>query len=77
MPVILTTAQAAQEISDDPHTPGDAAKWQVRRLYELGILPEPPKFGNKRMIAREDIPRIVAAMRDRGWLPEVEEPAHA
>ena len=43
-------------------------EWQIRRLFELGILSEPPKFGGKRAIPPTLIPQIVEALNDRGWL---------
>ena len=43
--------------------------WRVRRLYEDGTLPEPPRFAGKRAIPPSHIPMIVDALRDRGWLP--------
>jgi len=43
--------------------------WRVRRLYEDGTLPEPTRFATKRVIPRADIPRILDALRARGWLP--------
>ncbi len=43
--------------------------WQIQRLFESGALPEPPRFAGKRVIAGETIPRIVDALRERGWLP--------
>ena len=43
--------------------------WRVRRLYEDGTLPEPPRFAGKRAIPRQSIPAIVDALRNRGWLP--------
>ena len=46
--------------------------WRVRRLYEDGTLPDPPRFGRARAIPRESIPAIVDALRLRGWLPTQE-----
>ena len=43
--------------------------WRIRRLFEAGVLPEPPRFAGKRAIPRETIPAIVDALRARGWLP--------
>ena len=43
--------------------------WRVRRLYEDGTLPEPPRLTGKRAIPRQSIPEIVDALRARGWLP--------
>ena len=43
--------------------------WQVQRLFKRGILPEPPRFGGRRMVPKETIPEIVAALQERGWFP--------
>jgi hypothetical protein len=43
--------------------------WQIQRLFECGILPEPRRFAGKRVIAGESLPAIVDALRERGWLP--------
>ena len=45
-------------------------EWRVRRLFEDGTLPEPVRFGGKRAISTHEIPQIVDALRDRGWIPE-------
>jgi hypothetical protein len=45
------------------------AVWQVRRLYERRILPEPPRVGAYRVIFPGDLPRIEAALREAGYLP--------
>ncbi len=50
-------------------------EWRVRRLYEDGTLPEPPRFVGKRAIPRDRLPGIVDALRSRGWLPEAAEAA--
>jgi len=43
--------------------------WRIQRLYELGCVPEPPRFAGKRAIPSSHVPLIIAALRDRGWLP--------
>ncbi len=43
--------------------------WRISRLAELGLLPDFHRAGGRRMIARTQIPAIVAALADRGWLP--------
>ncbi len=43
--------------------------WRIARLFELGILPEPQRIGNRRLIPKSMVPRIVDALRERGWLP--------
>lgn len=42
--------------------------WKVRRLFEDGTLPEPERFAGKRVIPSTQVPAIISAMRDRGWL---------
>lgn len=65
-----TTRRTAEIISAEFSV--QVSEWQVRRLFEDGTLPEPPKFGGKRIIEASRLPEIVAAMRARGWLPQVE-----
>ena len=48
----------AEEISRSPLIAG------------AGDLPEPGKFGGKRMIKPSMIPAIVSALRAREWLPQ-------
>ena len=43
--------------------------WRVRRLYQSQTLAEPQRFAGKRAISKDQIPAIVDALRDRGWLP--------
>jgi len=57
----FSTRQVAEILATD--------EWRVRRLYEDGTLPEPGRFGGKRVVTPESIPVIVDAMRARGWLP--------
>ncbi len=72
MPELFTTREVAQQITESPLIAGAVSEWQVRRLFERGVFPEPPKFGGKRAIPSELIPAIVDALRARGWLPKVE-----
>ena len=46
--------------------------WQVARLFELGILPEPPRSGGRRVIDRTTVPDVVKSLEARGWLPKKE-----
>lgn len=64
MPVQFTTRQVAELLSSD--------EWRVRRLFEDGTLPEPPRFAGKRMIPNTMLPAIMDALRDRGWIHEAE-----
>jgi DNA-binding transcriptional MerR regulator len=56
-------------------TVGDVARhfgipiWRVRRLYEKGILPPPPRAGLYRLVPAGDLPRIEEALRQAGYLP--------
>ena len=43
---------------------------RVRRLFEDGTLPDPEKFGGKRVIPAALIPAIEFVFRERGWLPD-------
>ena len=43
--------------------------WRVARLYETGAISEPPRFAGRRAIPKNQIPQIVDALRERGWLP--------
>jgi hypothetical protein len=49
--------------------------WRIARLFELGIIPEPPRMSGRRAIPGSMVPTIVAGLRDRGWLPNAEEVA--
>jgi hypothetical protein len=62
MPHFFSTRTAAAFLDTD--------EWRVRRLFESGTLPEPPRFAGKRVITGEIIPSIIDALRARGWLPE-------
>jgi DNA-binding transcriptional MerR regulator len=46
--------------------------WQVRRLFERGLLPEAPRVGAYRVIAAADLPRVEKALRQAGYLLESE-----
>ena len=61
MQELLTTRQIADLLGVE--------LWRVQRCFELGILPEPPRFAGRRAIPSESIPQIVDALRARGWLP--------
>ena len=61
---------------DDIHTIEQVAvklgtqAWRIRRLYECGEIAEPPRFGRSRVLTDQDVPRIVTALKRRGWLPQ-------
>ncbi len=60
MPEFFTTREIAQLLG--------SSTWRVRRLFEDGTLPEPPRFGGKRAIPRAALPSIIDALRARGWM---------
>lgn len=68
MPQFFSTREVA-ELAGLPR----AETWRVRRLFEDGTLPEPPRFAGKRAIPRESLPSIFDKLRLRGWLPVSEE----
>jgi len=43
--------------------------WRIARLFELGVLPDPPRVAGRRMIPKSMIPAVVDALRAREWLP--------
>jgi hypothetical protein len=42
--------------------------WQIRRLFERGLLPPAPRIGAYRVVAVEDLPRVEQALRAAGYL---------
>lgn len=62
---VLTTREVAEMLVTE--------EWRVRRLFEDGTLPDPPRFGRARMIPRSAIPAVVAALQATGWLPPTAE----
>ena len=46
--------------------------WRIARLFELGVLDEPPRLSNRRVIPESLVPSIQEALRKRGWLPQVD-----
>jgi hypothetical protein len=61
-----------------PLTLGDAASrlgcrpWQIRRLFERGLLSEPARVGAYRVIPEHDLPTIRAALIAAGYLSGAE-----
>jgi DNA-binding transcriptional MerR regulator len=51
--------------------------WQVRRLFERGLLPQAPRVGTYRIIAVTDLPYVEEALRQAGYLPGKSEVPHA
>jgi hypothetical protein len=42
--------------------------WQIRRLFERGLLPPAPRVGPYRVIAVADLPKVEKALRDARYL---------
>jgi hypothetical protein len=61
--------------SRPPHTLGPVARrfgcatWQLRRLYERGLLPPAPRVGPFRVVFEEDLPLVERALVKAGYLP--------
>jgi DNA-binding transcriptional MerR regulator len=64
-----------------PYTTQTAAKhfgvfpWQIRRLFERGLLPPAPRVGSYRIINESDLPNVERALKAAGYLPTEEEVA--
>ena len=64
---IMTTTDAARFFTQNGHP---VKAWQVRRVYETGLLPEPEaRLGTYRLIRSSDLPRLEEALRQAGYLP--------
>jgi transposase-like protein len=51
--------------------------WQVRRLFERRILPEPARIGHYRVVRADELPAIEMALREAGYLPSAVGASHA
>lgn len=56
---MLTTKQAAERLGIKTQ--------HILRLFSLGLLPEPIRFGRNRVIPESTLPAIQAAFVSRGW----------
>lgn len=60
----------------DFYTTGDLARmfgvklWKVARLFEDGLVAQPQRFRNYRLIPKKQIPAIEKALRKRGYLTD-------
>lgn len=61
------TSPAVTSIGELAETLG-VQSWRIARLFELGLIQEPPRVSNRRVIDKAMIPIIVDALRLRGWL---------
>jgi DNA-binding transcriptional MerR regulator len=43
--------------------------WQVRRLFERGMLPPAARVGAYRVVEAADLPNIEESLRKAGYLP--------
>jgi DNA-binding transcriptional MerR regulator len=63
-------------MTDPPLTLGAVAlrygcpTWQIRRLFERGLLPPARRVGAYRVVATSDLPLVEAALRVAGYLPQ-------
>ncbi|MCI0462088.1 MAG: hypothetical protein L0Z62_34480 [Gemmataceae bacterium] len=64
-PPYLTIGAVAQRFGCQP--------WEIRRLFERGLLPQAPRVGAYRVIAVTDLPRVEEALRRAGYLPRESE----
>jgi DNA-binding transcriptional MerR regulator len=49
-----------------------ATIWQVRRLFERGILPPAERIGLYRVVRADDVPRVVEELRNAGYIGKEE-----
>lgn len=57
---LLSVGQVARRLGAD--------SWQVRRLFERGLLPEPERVGPYRVIRADRVAEVEAALRKAGFL---------
>lgn len=64
MPQVLIVGEVARRLGVKP--------WQVRRVVERGLVPEPTRIGAYRAFAESDLPALDAALRQAGYLADLE-----
>ena len=42
--------------------------WQVARLFERGLLPDPPRVGIQRVVLVSELPLVMAKLHEAGYL---------
>jgi DNA-binding transcriptional MerR regulator len=62
MPELLSVGDVAARLDVEP--------WQIRRLFERGLLPAARRVGGYRVVPSQDLPRVERALRAAGYLPE-------
>lgn len=58
----LTTREAGKRLGADD--------WMVRRVFERGFLPEPPRLGSRRIVRASELPALKKALIAGGYLKE-------
>jgi hypothetical protein len=64
VPTIFTIGQVARRFGVKP--------WQVRRVFERGLLPAAARVGPYRVMTPEELPAVEAALIAAGYLPRRE-----
>jgi hypothetical protein len=59
-PRLYTVGEAAQKLG--------CQGWMVRRLFERGLLPEPPRLGITRALREDQLPEVGRLVREHGYL---------
>jgi hypothetical protein len=60
-PVVMDTTDVARVLGVEP--------WMVARLYQRGLVDEPPRCGNSRVLTPSDLPALRSALEQAGYLP--------
>jgi excisionase family DNA binding protein len=67
---------SAKTTIDEVMGVGEAARrlgvdtWELRRLYEKGQLPDPPRIGRHRLIRGSELPRLRDLLREAGKIKD-------
>ena len=73
----MTTGDVARELRGQDHRTPDGRPirtWMVRRVYELGMVAETRRrVGGYRVVRREDLPLVMAALVRAGYLTDAPE----
>lgn len=69
----LTLGEAADALTRSTSHP--THDWQIRRLYERGLLPPAERIGRNRVVRRRDLPKVLEALRAAGYVPAEAVPA--
>ncbi len=58
---LLTLGQCASRL--------ECQLWQIQRIVDRGMVPEPPRVGKYRVFAESDLPALRSALAKAGFLP--------